>query len=167
MPLEAVITAGLAHRNIIATLAHFWTSREYARREVTLDGARAVERTVGVQAGMGSGPLLGGARPAGARSQAGRGAAAEPRGGTGLAFGSEHSSPAGTLWDSANHRRRVVDQGAAELDPSAHSIAAGGPRSDGETEDEMWLVMDFCDRGCLLVRTLPQPRSRLPPVGCR
>ena len=159
MPLEAVITAGVAHRNIIATLAHFWTSREYARREVTLDGARAVERTAGT--GLGSDPLLGGAAPADARSQAGRGAA---RGrGTGLGFGTEHASPAGTLWDSANHRRRVVDQGAAEPDPSADPSAAAGARADAETEDEMWLVMDYCDRGCLLVRIPPRPclRARL------
>ena len=158
MPLEAVITAGLAHRNIIATLAHFWTSREYARREVTLDGARAVERTAGTGLGLGSGPLLGGAAPADAWGQAGRGAA---RGrGIGLGFGTEHASPAGTLWDSANHRRRVVDQGAAEVDPSADPGAAGGARADAETEDEMWLVMDYCDRGCLLVRIPPQPCMR-------
>lgn len=158
MPLEAVITAGLAHRNIIATLAHFWTSREYARREVTLDGARAVERMVGTGSGLGSEPLLGGARPADARGRAGGGAARER--GTGLGFGTEHASPAGTLWDSANHRRRVVDQGAAELDPSSNPGAAAGPRADPDTEDEMWLVMDYCDRGCLLVRTPPQPCLR-------
>ncbi|KAK9831340.1 hypothetical protein WJX81_003700 [Elliptochloris bilobata] len=85
MPLEAVITAGLAHRNIIATLAHFWTSREYARREVTLGGRLAVERS-GV-----------------------------------LGFES------------------TLDPGGGE-----------GLRGDNATEDKMWLVMDYCDRGCLL-----------------
>ena len=164
MPLEAVITAGLAHRNIIATLAHFWTSREYARREVTLDGARAVERTGGMGSGLGSGSTPGGAWPAGARDQAGSSVAAALGAGLGVGLGAEHTSLAVTLWDSANHRRRVVDQGAAELDPSANPSPGEGLRSDCETEDEMWLVMDYCDRGCLLVRIPPPPCSR--PNSC-
>jgi len=167
MPLEAIITAGLAHRNIIATLAHFWTSRNVEMREVILSGSHAVERFpregIGLgpgwargsldaaerdagpaprQRGLGLGPALG---PARAR-MAGAGAGGDLRPESG------RSSPTDPLWDSANDRRRIVDQrGAGE----APSDAPGGarPSLDG-CEDEMWLVMDYCDRGCLLVLLL-------------
>ena len=142
MPLEAVITAGLAHRNIIATLAHFWTSRDFEAREVILDGERAVPRDAG------SGPeglAFASMRGVGALGSG----SGEPCLGPGIGSG-QGSPAAGGLWDSANRRRVDVP------DSRDSEVGTRGAGSGGAREDEVWLIMDYCDRGCLLARS-PRP----------
>jgi hypothetical protein len=135
-PLEAVITAGLAQRSAVATVAHFRPLR----------GAAPVGARAGGDADPGPGLLvlgLAGARPACAAAEdAGPGAALGPR-----------SEPGGSRRRLAGlrqqHLSQVLERGAGR--------AAGADR-----EDDFWPIMDACTRGCLLARLRPAPAGRLP-----
>ena len=186
MLLEAVITAGLAHRNLAATHGHVWVSRRVGAsrgEDVLADNgpqsglllelasperwrADVVTWAASPEAGLG-----GAARGAGGGSSKGLKSgwgAGECRGdASGSSWGREHSPIAMEMrarraadWSEACTEAGLPAAGAARRD-AGKLRQAGRVRSSGDVgggsdargrREEVWLIVDFCDRGCLQAR---------------
>lgn len=177
MLLEAVITAGLAHRNLAAMHGHVWVSRRMSGRrgEDTLSDD-------GPQSGL----LLELTSPGRWRADVMTWAAspdAAHGGGSGEGLGSvpgpgrEHSPIAlerrarlaANMAEACNESR--LPEAADCRAPREQGSLLGKPRQAGRVRsssefrgggargrsEEVWLIMDYCDRGCLQAR---------PPQAC-
>ena len=164
MLLEAVITAGLVHRNLAATHGHVWVSRRM--------GGRRGEDSFSDD-GPQSGLLLELTSPGRWRADVMTWAASPDAGqsegsgeglGSGPGAGREHSPIA------LERRARLAADFAEACNemrlPEAAGCPLGKPRQVGRMgssseargggaqgrSEEVWLIMDYFDRGCLLVR---------------
>ena len=114
VPLEAVITEGLAHSGVVNTLAHAMVAR---RARSTHDSA--------------------GSRPASS--------CAAPSSGS--------SGPAATSAASG------VDVLAESWPPDSDSAAEGADRDARGLDGQAWLLLEYCDKGCLQARLAPGATS--------
>lgn len=187
MLLEAVITAGLAHRNLAATHGHMWVSRRTGGRR----GGDSL-----CDDGPQSGLLLELAPPGrwradvmtwAASPDAGQGWGSSEGLGSGPDPGREHSPIAlerrarlaADFAEACNEPRLPQEAGgralreqggllgkprqAGRVSSSSSDVCGGGAQGRSE---EVWLIMDYCDRGCLQARLLRSPNHPLCAAVC-
>ena len=196
MLLEAVITAGLAHRNLATTHGHVWVSRRVGGRrgEDTLSGALSdtLSDTLsddGPQSGLlleltspgrwradvmtwAASPDMGQGWGSGEGLGSGRGAHERRAAASGPVPGREHSPMAlelralleAEMLEACNGSR--LPEAAGCRAPREQGSLLGKPRQAGRAcsssevccagarvrSEEVWLIMDLCDRGCLQAR---------------